>query len=48
MDFFGYNGLALYDSYPDAPCRPDYWQYSDEGSVPGIDGPVDLNLYFPE
>lgn len=40
--------FAMYDSYPDAPCKPDYWQYSDEGSVPGIDGPVDLNLYFPE
>jgi GH25 family lysozyme M1 (1,4-beta-N-acetylmuramidase) len=23
------------------------WQYSDKGRVPGIEGNVDLNLYFP-
>ncbi len=40
--------FAMYDSYPDAPCQPDYWQYTDEGTVPGIEGYVDLNLYFPE
>ena len=39
--------FAMYDSYPDAPCKPDYWQYTDKGTVPGIEGYVDLNLYFP-
>ena len=39
--------FAMYDSYPDAPCKPDYWQYTDEGVVPGIEGSVDLNLYLP-
>jgi len=23
------------------------WQYTSTGSVPGINGNVDLNLYFP-
>lgn len=39
--------FAMYDSYPDAPCKPDYWQYTDEGQIPGIEGNVDLNLYLP-
>lgn len=39
--------FAMYDTYPDAPCKPDYWQYSDKGRVPGIDVDVDLNLYLP-
>lgn len=39
--------FAMYDTYPDAPCKPDYWQYSDKGKVPGIKGEVDLNLYLP-
>lgn len=39
--------FAMYDSYPDAPCKPDYWQYTDKGTVPGIEGYVDLNLYLP-
>ena len=39
--------FAMYDSYPDAPCKPDYWQYTDEGRVPGIEGYVDVNLYLP-
>lgn len=38
---------AMYDTYPDAPCKPDYWQYTDKGTVPGIEGYVDLNLYLP-
>ena len=38
---------AMYDDYPDAPCKPDYWQYTDQGTVPGIKGFVDLNLYLP-
>ena len=39
--------FAMYDTYPDAPCTPDYWQYTDQGTVPGIEGYVDLNLYLP-
>lgn len=39
--------FAMYDTYPDAPCKPDYWQYTDQGQVPGIEGYVDLNLYLP-
>lgn len=40
--------FAMYDTHPDAPRKPDYWQYTDEGTVPGIEGYVDLNLYFVE
>lgn len=39
--------FAMYGDYPDAPCKPDYWQYTDKGTVPGIQGNVDLNLYLP-
>lgn len=39
--------FAMYHTYPDAPCKPLYWQYSDKGTVPGIEGNVDLNLYLP-
>lgn len=39
--------FAMYDTYPDAPCKPDYWQYTDQGTVPGIKGYVDINLYLP-
>jgi len=38
--------LAMYDSEMDYPYRVDMWQYSCTGSVPGIQGDVDLNLYF--
>ncbi len=41
--------LALYsepiESYP---YRIDLWQYTNTGSVPGISGNVDINLWFPE
>lgn len=39
--------FAMYDTYPDAPCKPDYWQYTDQGTIPGVEGYVDLNLYLP-
>lgn len=39
--------FAHYNSELDFPYRVDMWQYSDSGSVPGISGKVDLNLYFP-
>ena len=38
--------LAMYESEMDYPYKIDMWQYSNTGSVPGIDGNVDLNLYF--
>lgn len=38
--------LAMYSDRMTFPHRIDMWQYSDGGSVPGISGNVDLNLYF--
>lgn len=38
--------LAMYNSRMDFPYAIDMWQYTDHGSVPGIEGPVDLNIYF--
>lgn len=38
--------LAMYDSEMDFPYKVDMWQYTDSGSVPGIYGAVDLNIYF--
>ena len=40
--------LAMYSDQMDYPYRLDMWQYTCEGTVPGIEGPVDLNLWFPE
>jgi len=40
--------LAMYDHPMDYPYQIDMWQYTASGSVPGIEGDVDLNLYFPE
>lgn len=40
--------LAMYDLEQDFPCRMDIWQYSDTGSIPGIEGDVDLNILFPQ
>ena len=36
--------LAMYTSEMDYPHRVDYWQYTDQGTLPGIDTPVDINL----
>ena len=38
--------LAMYDQVMDYPYKIDMWQYSCTGSVPGIAGDVDMNLYF--
>lgn len=38
--------LALYADTMDYPYRMDYWQYTASGSVPGIQGNVDMNLQF--
>lgn len=40
--------LALYDTDATFPCRFDIWQYSCTGSVPGIEGNVDLNVMIVE
>ena len=39
--------LAQYDTVLNYPYKIDMWQYTETGSVPGIDGNVDINLYFP-
>ena len=38
--------LAYYTLEMDYPHRVSLWQYSDQGTVPGITGRVDLNLLF--
>lgn len=38
--------LADYSSFPSFYYEYDMWQYTAEGEVPGIDGPVDLNISF--
>ena len=39
--------LAMYSTEMTYPYKVDMWQYSASGTVPGITGKVDLNLYFP-
>lgn len=39
--------LAMYQQEMNYPYRVEMWQYSDKGQIPGIDGPVDLNILFP-
>lgn len=40
--------LAMYhDPIDTFAHRPDMWQYTNTGSVPGINGNVDINLWFP-
>ena len=38
--------LALYSDRMTYPYRFEMWQYTDSGKVPGIEGNVDINLYF--
>lgn len=38
--------LAMYTDALDYDHRVDLWQYTDQGSVPGISGDVDLNIEF--
>lgn len=40
--------LALYQDRMTYPWKVEMWQYTDKGKVPGINGNVDLNVYFPE
>ncbi len=37
---------ADYEPQPQTPYRFTWWQYSDEGDVDGISGPVDLNIWM--
>ena len=37
---------ADYEPLPQTPYHFTWWQYTNEGSVPGIEGPVDLNLWI--
>lgn len=39
--------LAWYTEEMDYPHKVDMWQYTESGAVPGIPGPVDINLYLP-
>lgn len=39
--------LAMYDTPMDFPYRVQMWQYTQSGTVPGIDAAVDINLYLP-
>lgn len=39
--------LAAYTSRMEFPYKIDMWQYTNQGSVPGIEGDVDINVYFP-
>lgn len=39
--------LAMYQNTLEYPHRVDMWQYTRTGTVPGIQGNVDINLYFP-
>ena len=38
--------LAMYSTIMDYPYKIHMWQYTDQGTVPGIAGNVDLNLWF--
>ena len=37
---------ADYEPYPQCPYEFSIWQYTETGSVPGVDGNIDLNLWF--
>ena len=39
--------LALYQDRMTYPYKVEMWQYTDSGKVPGINGPVDINVYMP-
>lgn len=40
--------LALYQDRMTFPFRVEMWQYTSEGTVPGIEGDVDINIYIPD
>ena len=38
--------LAQYKEQMDCPYQVDFWQYTEEGNIPGIEGDVDIDLMF--
>ena len=40
--------LANYTDSMDFPYKVKMWQYTESGSIPGIDTPCDFNIYFPD
>jgi len=40
--------LAMYSDEMTYEYKVDMWQHTNTGTVPGIDGDVDMNLYFPK
>lgn len=40
--------LAMYADEMDYPYAVEFWQYTETGSVPGIEGNVDLNIQLPD
>ena len=40
--------LAMYDITAEFPYKVDMWQYTCTGTIPGIEGNVDINLLFPK
>ena len=39
--------LARYTDVLDYPYRFEMWQYTSSGTVPGVNGPCDINILFP-
>ena len=40
--------LAAYTQRMKFPYKIQMWQYTDNGKVPGVTGPCDINIYFPD
>jgi GH25 family lysozyme M1 (1,4-beta-N-acetylmuramidase) len=40
--------LASYTDRMNFPYKVKMWQYTESGSIPGIDTPCDFNVYFPD
>jgi GH25 family lysozyme M1 (1,4-beta-N-acetylmuramidase) len=40
--------LAAYTQRMKYPYKIKMWQYTNTGTVPGIEGDVDINVFFPD
>ena len=40
--------LAAYTPRMTYPYKVKMWQYTNEGTVPGVTGPCDINVFFPD
>ena len=40
--------LAAYTQRMEFPYKVHMWQYTDKGTVPGVKGNCDINVYFPD